>query len=468
MRPFRTILRTHLTLLYVSLLCVALFVYAASTSIFLWQSLLREMDQSLDRDLETVENLIALMPDGSIVVNTGDQEGVLLLEVWSANGTLIYQSADLKGQLLAPPVKKDDPTHPANQSVRLANNIRVRVMTRPHRLGNQSVVVRLGVSENALRGEFNRMVGALSLGLPIALLLVGVTGYFVALRALRPLDSMARRAKQINAEHLNERLELENPDDELGHLGTAFNETLARLEHSFEQLKQFTADASHELRTPLTAMRSVGEVALQNGGDTQYHHDVIGSMLEEVNRLTHLVDNLMILARADSGRIPLQRGEVGLLELATESAVLLEVLAEEKKQSVQIEGDKSLMVIGDRLILRQALVAIIHNAVKYSPSQGSIRVRVGTRNGDALVEIHDSGPGIPPERRAKVFEPCCRVGKARTRDQGGSGLGLSIAEWSVRAHGGQIELECYEPRGCTFRIRLPQNRSRDSGGVRPP
>jgi len=459
MGPFRTTLRTHLTLLYVSLLCVVLLVYAASTSIFLWQSLLREMDQSLDRDLETVENLIALTPDGSIAVNMGDQEGVLLLEVWSANGTLIYQSADLKGQLLGPPVKKDDPTHPANQSVRLANNMRVRVMTRPHRLGDQSVMVRLGVSENALRGEFNRMVGALSLGLPIALLLVGITGYFVALRALRPLDSMARRAKQINAEHLNERLELENPDDELGHLGTAFNETLARLEHSFEQLKQFTADASHELRTPLTAMRSVGEVAMQNGGDIRYHHDVIGSMLEEVNRLTHLVDSLLIFARADSGHLPLQSTEVGLLELATESAVLLEVLAEEKKQSVEIEGDKSLTVVGDRLILRQALVAIIHNAVKYSPSQGSIRVRVGAENGDALVEIRDSGSGIPLEHRARVFERFYRVDKARTRDEGGSGLGLSIADWSVRAHGGQIELECYEQRGCTFRIRLPQNGS---------
>src|SRR6202158_4497386 len=459
MAPFRTTLRTRLTLLYISLLCVVLVLYAASTSIFVRQGLIREMDLSLDRDLDTVENLITLMPDGSFAVNMGDQEGVLLLEVWSANGALIYQSGDLKGQLLGAPVKKDDPSHPANQSVRLANKTWVRTMTQPHRLGNQSVVVRLGVSESALREQFDRMLEALAFGLPIALLLIGVTGYFVALRALSPLGSMARRARQINAEHLNERLVLENPDDELGHLGTAFNETLARLERSFEQLKQFTADASHELRTPLTAMRSVGEVAWQNGGDTQYHHDVIGSMLEEVNRLTHLVDNLMILARADSGRIPLQRGEVGLLELATESAVLLEVLAEEKKQSVQIEGDQSLTVIGDRLILRQALVAIIHNAVKYSPPQGSICVRVGTRNGDALVEIHDSGPGIPPEHHTKVFERFYRVDKARTRDEGGSGLGLSIADWGVRAHGGQIELESYEQRGCTFRIRLPQNGS---------
>src|SRR3984893_15619933 len=459
MARFKTTLRTRLTLLYVSLLCVVLVSYAAATSIFFWQSLVREMDLSLDRDLETVENLIALMPDGSFAVNMGDQEGVLLLEVWSASGAPIYQSADLKVQMLGAPVKKDDPSHPANQSVRLANKTWIRVMTRPHKVGDQSVVVRLGVSETALREQFDRMLEALAFGLPIALLLIGVTAYFVARRALLPLGSIARRARQINAEHLNERLVLENPDDELGHLGTAFNETLARLEHSFEQLKQFTADASHELRTPLTAMRSVGEVALQNGGDTRYHHDVIGSMLEEVNRLTHLVDNLMILARADSGRIPLQRGEVGLLELATESAVLLEVLAEEKKQSVQMEGDESLTVIGDRLILRQALVAIIHNAVKYSPPQGSIRVRVGTRNGDALVEIHDSGPGIAREHHAKVFERFYRVDKARTRGEGGSGLGLSIADWGVRAHGGQIELESYEQSSCPLRIRLPQNGS---------
>src|SRR6202022_2313867 len=181
MAPFRTTLRTRLTLLYVSLLCVVLVLYAASTSMFLWQGLLREMDLSLGRDLETVENLIAFTPDGSIAVNTGDQEGVLLLEVWSASGSLVYQSGDLRGQLLGPPVKKDDPTHPANRSVALENKIRVRVMTPPHRLGNQTVVVRLGVSENALRQEFGRMVGALSLGLPIALCLVGITGSFFPL-----------------------------------------------------------------------------------------------------------------------------------------------------------------------------------------------------------------------------------------------------------------------------------------------
>jgi heavy metal sensor kinase len=459
MRSFRTTLRARLTLLYVFLLSIVLLLYAGWTSIVLWQNLVRELDSSLRRDLETVENLIVVTQDGHIRVDmeTGGQDSVLLLEVWSEEGTLLYQSKELKGQLLGSPVTKDDPSHPPNRSVRLASKVRLRVTTEPHRQGNRTMVVRLGVSENVLRDEFAQMVSALALGLPAALLLVGVTGYFLARRALRPLDSMARRAKQINAEHLNERLVIENPDDELGHLGGAFNQTLSRLEHSFEQLQRFTADASHELRTPLTAMRSVGEVALQSGGDTRYHHDVIGSMLEEVYRLTHLVDSLLTLSRADSGHLLLQHSAVPLLDLATETAVLLEVLAEEKKQSLEVVGDRTVTVNGDQLMLRQALVAIIHNAVKYSPTQSSIRVRVGTANGEALVEIHDSGPGIPPEHRAKVFERFYRVDDARTRDAGGAGLGLSIAEWAVRAHGGTIELECDPQPGCTFRIKLPTN-----------
>jgi uncharacterized SAM-binding protein YcdF (DUF218 family) len=206
MRSFSTTLRMRLTLLYVFLLCIVLLLYAGWTSLFLWQSLLDELDLSLERDVETVENLIAIAPDGHIRVDTGEQADVLLLEIWSQDGTLLYQSEQLKRQLLGSPVAKNDPRHPPNVSVRLARNLRIRVITKPHRLGEQTVVVRLGVSEKALRDEFAKMVSGLALGLPAALFLIGITGYFVARGALRPLDSMARRAKQINAQHLERAL----------------------------------------------------------------------------------------------------------------------------------------------------------------------------------------------------------------------------------------------------------------------
>jgi signal transduction histidine kinase len=280
----------------------------------------------------------------------------------------------------------------------------VRVEARRHEIDDHVLLLRLAVSEEPLWDEFWDMVSVLAIGLPVMVLLIGFAGDAVAGQALQPVDAMAQRARKISAEHLNERLTIQNPGDELGHLGLAFNETLARLEKSFEQLRRFTADASHELRTPLTAIRSVGEVALQNTGDATYYRDIIGSMLEEVNRLTRLVESLLTMSRADAGQIQLQRTTVGVLDLAKESAALLEVLAEEKHQTIVVDGAPSLTVRGDRLILRQALINLIDNAVKYSPPGGSIEVRVRAMSKDVLIEVQDSGPGIPEEHADKVFQ----------------------------------------------------------------
>ena len=299
------------------------------------------------------------------------------------------------------------------------------------------------------------MLSALAIGLPVALLLVGGTGYVFARRVLRPLDQMATKAEKITADQLGERLPISNPNDELGHLGRVFNETLGRLESSFEQLRRFTADASHELRTPLTAIRSVGEVSLQRNGDAAYYRDTVGSMLEEANRLTQLVDSLLVMSRADAGRIPLQFTEFALLDLAQESGTVMEVLAEEKKQTMSVHGDSHVIIRGDRVILRQALINLLDNAVKYSPEQGLVEVQVGALDTEAFVDVCDTGPGIPAEHRSKVFDRFYRVDKSRSRVDGGAGLGLSISQWAVQAHGGRIEVDCDRGPGCTFRILLP-------------
>jgi heavy metal sensor kinase len=301
------------------------------------------------------------------------------------------------------------------------------------------------------------MVSMLAIGLPVAVILVALTGYLVAARALKPVHAMAQRASRITAEQLNERLEIENPGDELGQLGTAFNTALARLERSFEQLRRFSADASHELRTPLTAIKSVGEVSLGMQGDVCYYRDTIGSMLEEANRLTHLVDSLLTMARTDAGRVQPHRTGVNLYELAKEACGLLEVLAEEKQQTILVEGDPRVAVLADQTILRQAVVNLVHNAVKYSPQNGSIRIVVDESAKAAMIEVHDSGPGIPAEHRDHIFERFYRVDKARARAAGGAGLGLSIAQWAVSIHGGTIEVECPPAFGSIFRISLPRS-----------
>jgi heavy metal sensor kinase len=461
--------------LYGTLLAAALLLYAGCVSVFFLHNLREQVDASLDRDVETVEGALSMDPDGNVQLSTrageADEDEIergYFLEVWSRGGALLYRSEQLRGQALGP-VPPGVPTRDrrSESSVRLPSGMRVRSITRIHNLpGGKSVIVRLAVSEEDLWREFWEMVALLGIGLPIVVVLVVITGYLVAARALRPVDSMAKRAAEITADRLNERLNIDNRDDELGQLGTAFNATLARLENSFDQLRRFTADASHELRTPLTAIRSVGEVSLRKSGDEKYYRDVIGSMLEETNRLTRLVDSLLTLSRADAGRIQLHLTEISLLDLVRETAGLLEVLAEDKNQTLRVEGDPSLRVIADRTILRQALVNLIDNAVKYSPAESGIRICVINKEGDGVVEVQDSGPGIPSEHRSRIFERFYRVDKARTRAEGGTGLGLSIAQWAVTAHGGTIEVRCEPGSGSTFCIHLPKHMSTVTAAVR--
>jgi signal transduction histidine kinase len=225
---------------------------------------------------------------------------------------------------------------------------------------------------------------------------------------------------------------------------------------SLERLRRFTSDASHELRTPLTAIRSVGEVALQREGTAEEYRDTIGSMLEEVNRLTGLVENLLTISRADAGSIELHPSVFSAMDLARESAGLFEVLIEEKSQRMSIEGDETVRVKGDRMFLRQALVNIIHNAVKYSPAGSAISVRVRQDSaGGVCLEVADGGPGISAEHSERIFDRFYRVDESRSREAGGAGLGLSIAQWAIRLQGGDIRLLTSLGRGCTFQICLP-------------
>jgi len=286
--------------------------------------------------------------------------------------------------------------------------------------------------------------------------LVGASlvGYRLIRRALTPLEKMAFRAQQISAERLHERL-LVGDTGEISEFAHAFNNTLARLELSFDQMRRFTADVSHELRTPLAAIRSVGEVGLQKDGTREEYREIIGSMLEEVNHLTRLIDSLLTISRADAGHLQLHPSVLPLLYLVREAEELIEILAEEKTQKLILEGDDRAIVEADCVSLRQAFVNILHNAVKYSPAGSTISVGVRRDGTYVFVEVADMGCGIPPEHITKIFDRFYRVDKARSRDAGGAGLGLSIAKWAVQAHGGEITVDNNLDGGCTFQIQLP-------------
>ena len=292
-------------------------------------------------------------------------------------------------------------------------------------------------------------------GLPLVVVLAGVGGYILARRALVPIDHLASEARRITAERLHQRLTVSNETDEIGRLTKVINDTFARLESSFDQLRRFTADASHELRTPLAVVRGIGEAAVAERRSPAEYEEAIGSMLEEVDRMTNLVDTLLRLSHADAGTVRLSRQPVDLGQLARDVAASLALLAEERDQELTLDTAPGVFVPVDRLVLREAVTNVLDNAIKYGPAGSTVALHVGRVGDEALLAIGDEGPGIPREYRERIFHRFFRVDEARSRDRGGAGLGLAIAKWAVDMHGGQITVEQRPGGGSEFRILLP-------------
>ncbi len=419
--------RARLTLWHAGVLALVICVFSVGILLFVRVRLYRALDEQIDQDLMTIAKVYR--------EETGDlgelahRMDITLFEVVEGQ-TVIYRTPGWP------------PTGAAPYRVRATADA-VRRITAAR-------------DENALRQTLHALALILASGVPGALALAFGGGYFLAGRVLAPVGAMAETARKITAESLAARLAVENPQDEFGRLASVFNDTLARLQEAFEQLRRFTADASHELRTPLTAVRSVGEVALQRPLTAEGYREVIGSMLEEVDRLTRLVENLLTLTRAESGRIPLTFEAVDLAELATSVSESLRVLAEDKEQILEVDTAGHVSVRCDPALLRQGLINLLYNAIRYTPCEGTVRVSARTTSsGEAAIAVMDTGPGIPAVHRERIFERFYRVDGGRSTDAGGIGLGLAIARWAVEANGGRIEIDSAEGKGSVFRIVLP-------------
>jgi len=419
--------RTRLTLWHAGVLALVICIFSAGILLFVRARLYSALDQQVSHDLATIEKVYH--------EETGDlgelahRMGITRFQVVEG-GTVLYQTPGW------PP----------------AGTARYRFGT----LADASHRVTAARDEAALRQTLWTLGVNLAIGVPCAIGLAIGGGYFLAGRVLLPVGAMAGTARRITAESLTERLPVGNPRDEFGQLAGVFNDTLARLEEAFEQLRRFTADASHELRTPLTAIRSVGEVALQRSLSAPGYREVIGSMLEEVDRLTRLVESLLTLTRGESGRIQPALEMMNLKGLAVSVMEHLRVLAEEKEQTLTIDAEAEVSAKCDPAILRLGLINVLDNAIKYTLPRGTIRVVVReTSSGEAAIEVGDTGVGIPSAHHGRIFERFYRVEQGRSRESGGTGLGLATARWAVEVNGGRIELESEEGKGSLFRIVLP-------------
>ena len=451
-------LRARLTLWHVAAMLLVLVVYAAAVFSLVRRNGSQALDDRLRSDFRWAAEMAEQRPDGTLTWFDGDarDENNPWLQVWSEDGQALFRTA--VATRLPVPASDRLARDPDGRIVSVpTDTVPFRVLSGHATIAGRPVVLQVGASEGAMRQELRELQLVLLLGLPLSVVAAGLGGYWLARGALSPVNRMAERARAITAERLGERLPVDNPADELGRLALVFNGTLSRLESSFEQMRRFTSDVSHELRTPLTAIRSVGEIGLREPRDEAAYREIIGSMLEDSHRLSGLVERLLALSRADTGGVKLSPEAIDLGELAENVTTHLAVLAEEKQQSVTVDRVGAPWCIGDRLVLRQALINLVDNAIKYAPAGGRIRVRVADEADGATLEVSDTGPGILPERQHRIFDRFYRGAHDHSGESTGVGLGLAIAKWAVEANLGTLSYEPAEGGGAAFRITLPRS-----------
>jgi two-component system OmpR family sensor kinase len=332
----------------------------------------------------------------------------------------------------------------------------VRVLIMPVLTAGQVTnVVQVGISLENMYSTLRRFVLIMAALFPLGLLLAGGGGWLLARRALRPVDHMTRAAQRISGEHLTERLLETGTGDELDRLARTLNEMLTRLDESFRQVRQFSADASHELQTPLTILKGEMEVALRSGRTPGEYQQVLKSSLEEIERISRLVEGLLLLARADSGVLRMDHKPVDLDELLAEVAAQMQKKANDKGLSLHLEDLAPVTISGDRDQLHRLFINLMDNAIKYTPTGGSISLSLGKEDCQAQISVTDTGIGLSEAEQARIFTRFYRAAEARSQSGGGAGLGLCIAQSIAEAHGGKIQVHSSPGQGSTFSVVLP-------------
>ncbi len=457
MRPLP--IRLRLSAWYFTIFAVFLCLFGLYAYLAMGGSGYRTVDEELHERVDGVRALIQrVMVDEpedlhSELREHSELQPGALLQVSDKQGNWIYRSTPMS--VYAVPRFQEGFDAP---STFVAGDVRLRVLSAEFQIGNQSYYVQAATSLNEFYGAQRRFEIVLIVSIPIFLLCAAVGGYWMSARALAPVDQITLTARTIGARNLSNRLEVPQSRDELQRLSETLNGMLERLEKAFRQITQFTADASHELRTPIALMRTEAEITLSQPRSAEEYREAFANVYAELENTSELVEKLLILARADSGKETLQNGRVDLAEILREVCQKGQILAEHKAITFrQRIPTQPVWIRGDANSLRRLFLILIDNAVRYTPPGGSVEV-AGALNGDdgsAVGTVRDTGIGIASEDLPHIFERFYRADKARSHESGGIGLGLSIGLWIAEAHGGKIEVESSPENGSVFQIHLP-------------
>jgi len=485
---FRSI-RTKLTLWYSSVLLITLAAFGVFAYTYTSRQLSDNLDLSLSNEVKWVKNFIEpkaskvkpskkftskkkvlppivealpAEPDTTEMSEADDEiwnqiyEHALInpkktmIEVTNKKGEIIFRSFTVGeesliiGEVPLDTIKMSTVKNERGEDLRVAST------------STKNIHIYAAYPLSELRDVLDNLFSIFLILVPIALALSIGGGWFLSNKSLKPVDEITRTAQQITAHNLDQQIPSRSVNDEIGRLISTFNGMIVRLRNSFEQIKQFSVDVSHELRTPLTIMRGEVELALRNPKENEEYRRILVSNLEEILRLSAIINNLLTLSKADLGQHEESFTEqVNLRDLIEELYEDVEIMAEKKIISINLVKNEEISIFGDRLRLRQLLLNLVDNALKYTPEKGNVLLSLERENGYAKILVKDSGIGISKEEQRKIFDRFYRVDKARSRELGGSGLGLSIAKLIAEQHKGRIEVESEINQGSTFCVYLP-------------
>ncbi len=461
-------LRVRLTLWYGTALGLILVAFGGALYAMLAHGLRDQIDRSLDetaavatRALEQhrvgpflpFEDLAAEFPELAVLDRS--------FQIFSPAGKVAIQSPNL-GRLDIPlsraALEAALSGRATLESVRFRDGSSFRLLSAPILLDGALVnIIQVGTSLRPVEEVLHRLVLVLLVSLPVALAAALGGGWFLAGRALRPVEAITLAAGRIAAGDLTQRLTVAQSPDEIGRLAATFNDMIARLEVSFRQVRQFSADASHELRTPLTVMKGETELALRRPRPAEDYRLVLESSLEEIDRMSGIVEELLFLSRADLGEVRIERRPVRLDALVEDVQRQAAVLGQEQDVHVSVGTMEPVTVQGDELRLRELLLNLVDNAVKYSRRGGKVELSLARNGNQVRLTVADQGIGISDEAQARIFDRFYRADEARAHAPKGTGLGLSICKWIAEAHHGRIEVWSTAGGGSRFTVILPTN-----------
>ncbi len=456
-------IRIRLTAWYLVMLALGLGIFGTGSWFAMRASAFQAIDDELKDRIGGVEKFMQLQIASLSPVEIRDEfrehsvlgPGGDLFQVCDEKGQWLYRSAVLENSQIPIRVPSQLGGQPVYENMSV-QNIPVRFATGRVVVNDHPYTIQVAAPLNEFYEALERFRLVLWFSVPLLMVGAGLGGYLISRRALKPVDRITTAAESISISNLSERLEVPKTSDELQRLSETLNRMLTRLDASVQRMSQLTADASHELRAPVSLIRTTAELALHGGRtNTEYHEDMV-QILTEAERTSRLIESLLLLARADSGGGGLQHELTDVSTSVREAMEQGRSLAAEKK--IELTANLNLgpiVVHGDSEALRRLFFILIDNAIKYSPEGGRVQVCVEALDGEATINVIDSGIGISESDLTHIFDRFWRADKVRSRGVGGAGLGLSIARWIVDQHSGSIEVRSQPRKGSIFVLKIP-------------